>query len=159
MLEIYFTENEDVYGKLKNYLSGLLSTPVEILKTENGKPYLEGDPLFFSLSHSRDRALIAISDKPVGADLEVITDRKYKAVLSRFPEKERNEIANAQDFLMHWVVREAYIKMLGSTIAEKLKRLSFVDGVLYDNGKRVNCELINGVKDGCAYCITIDKRK
>lgn len=153
MLKIYFTENEDVYEKLKSYLSGLLTSPFNILRTENGKPYLEGDPLFFSVSHSRGRALIAISDKPVGADLEAVTERKYKAVLSSFPEKEKAEIANAQDFLKHWVVREAYIKMLGSTLAEKLKNLSFTDGVLYDGGAPAECEITQGNKDGCVYCI------
>lgn len=153
MLEIYFTENEDVYGKLNGYLSGLTSSPLKILRTENGKPYLEGNPLFFSVSHSREKAVIAISDKQVGADIEVVSDRNYKAVLARFSAEERAEIAGTADFLRHWTVREAYIKMLGSTLAEKLNALKFVGGALYDGGVRVDCEIISGCKDGCVYSI------
>lgn len=157
MLEVYFTENENVYGKLKKYLSGLLNFPFEISKTENGKPFIEGDPLFFSLSHSRDKAVIVICDKPVGVDLEAITGRNYRAVLSRFTEKERAEIAGAEDFLKHWTAREAYIKMLGSTLAEKLYKLEFTNGALYENGKITDCEIISGCKEGCVY--TICKKK
>ena len=38
--------------------------------TDKGKPYFEGDPMYFSLSHSGSFALCAVSDRPVGADLE-----------------------------------------------------------------------------------------
>ena len=157
MLEVYFTENENVYEKLKNILSRLLPSPFRIAKTENGKPYLEGNPLFFSLSHSKDKAVIAVCDKPVGVDAEVVADRNFKAVLSRFSEKEQKEIAGTEHFLKHWVVREAYIKMLGATLAEKLSSLSYIDGVLYDGRVTPDCELINGCKDGLVYCICIDK--
>ena len=158
MIEVYFTENENVYEKLKNILSRLLPSPFKILKTENGKPYLEGNPLFFSLSHSKDKAVIAVCNKPVGIDMEVASDRKFKAVLSRFPEKEQKEISGTEDFLKHWVVREAYIKMLGATLAEKLSALSFTDGVLSENGIVPDCELVCGSKEGLVYCICIDKR-
>lgn len=158
MLEIYFTENENVYEKLNGYLSERLSSPFKILRSENGKPYIEGDPLFFSLSHSRGKALIAICDRPVGADLEVITQRKYGAVLSRFPEREKREIWNTAHFLKHWTVREAYIKMLGSTIAEKLIKLEYSGGVLYDDGNKADCEIITERDKDLVYCICIDKR-
>ena len=92
MLLTYFTGNENVYEKLENYLSGLLTSPFEILRTENGKPCLEGAPLFFSVSHSGDKALIVICDRPVGADLEIVKKRKYSSVLARFAEQEKKEI-------------------------------------------------------------------
>lgn len=157
MLKIYFTENENVYVKLEKYLSGLLPSPARILRNGNGKPYLEGDPLFFSISHSANKALIAICDKPVGADMEILADRNYKAVLSRFCADERKEIKNSHDFLKHWVVREAYIKMLGDTVWGKLKKLSFTDGMLFYCGKPVDCEFKNGRKDNVVYSICITK--
>ena len=157
MLEIYFTENSDIYGKLKSHLSRLLPSSFEILRTENGKPYLEGSPLFFSISHSDDKALIVFCDKPVGADLEVIQKRKYSSILSRFSAEEKKEISDTEDFLSHWTVREAYIKMLGSTINYNLDKLSYINGVLYDGNDKAECEIINGVNDGCIYCICIGK--
>ncbi len=42
-----------------------------IFKTEdNGKPFVENNPFYFSLSHSGDYAVCVISDTPVGIDIE-----------------------------------------------------------------------------------------
>ena len=157
MLLTYFTGNENVYEKLENYLSGLLTSPFEILRTENGKPCLEGAPLFFSVSHSGDKALIVICDRPVGADLEIVKKRKYSSVLARFSEQEKKEITGTEDFLSHWTAREAYIKMLGSTLIERLGKLSFLNGEIYDGNVKAECEIISGFKDGCIYCICVGK--
>ena len=158
MIETHFIENEDIYGKLNEILSEKLCS-FKILRTENGKPFIEGAPLFFCISHSFDKAVIAISDSPVGVDMEVITERKYSAILSRMCEKEAAEITNLKQFLKHWVVREAYIKMLGATLAEKLNKLSFYGGILYDDGKPVDCEITHGERDGCVYCICVDNSR
>ncbi len=37
---------------------------------EKGKPYVEGNMFYFSLSHSGDYAVCAISDSPIGIDIE-----------------------------------------------------------------------------------------
>ena len=55
MTEYFFTDG-DVYAGLYKILDERLDC-YRILKTENGKPYLEGDPLFFSISHSADREI------------------------------------------------------------------------------------------------------
>lgn len=47
-----------------------------VLRREGGKPYLEGCPISFSLSHRPGAALLAISDEgEVGADVEIMKDR------------------------------------------------------------------------------------
>ena len=51
MNKLYFTKAEGIYDRLDNILRGLLGYPPEILRTENGKPYIEGKPLYFSISH------------------------------------------------------------------------------------------------------------
>ena len=91
---------------------------------ENGKPYFADCTLDFSISHSRGTVAVAVSDSgAVGIDVEAaqITDDKarklaeryFRGDVSRFPEK-------ATDFLRLWVQREAYVKLCGSTLAEKI---------------------------------------
>ena len=92
MLEIYRTENENLYGKLRAVLSRRGFGEARIMHNANGKPYLEGNPLFFSLSHSGSTALIAVCDSPVGIDFELKRDKKFTSVLSRFPDAEKKEI-------------------------------------------------------------------
>lgn len=136
MLKIYRTQNENIYEKVKS----LLNTDSEIKKTENGKPYIDG--FQFSITHSGDTALIAISDKPVGVDAEIIKERNISSVLQRFTTRERNEINNdTAKFLKNWVVKEAYIKMFGGTLAHDLKRLEYYGGELLVDGERADCNI------------------
>ena len=132
MIEIYLC-GENVRERLKDLLDSKLKS-YEILKTESGKPYLKGDPLCFSYSHSGDKGLIAISENPVGADLEIYKNRTFEAIITRFTERERGEIAREEDFLRHWTAREAYVKLFGLTLAETLKRIEFFDGKIFIDG-------------------------
>lgn len=157
MLKIYITDNENIYGKVEALAGRRGNGRAEIFRTRNGKPYIGGDPLFFSVTHSGAAALIALCDKPVGIDAETVGDRKYPAVLSRFCAEEKREIAGAEDFLKHWVVREAYVKMLGATLAEKLKALEFTGGILYDGGVAVkNCGYAVKRFENIIYCVCAD---
>ena len=48
-----------------------------VLRAEGGKPYFDGCPISFSLSHRPGAALLLISDEcEVGADVELISDSK-----------------------------------------------------------------------------------
>lgn len=134
MIEIYFCQN-DIHERLNDILTQKLAQPFNILETENGKPYIEGNPLHFSLSHSGDIGIIAISDKPVGVDAEIFKDRLRKSIIERFSVREQSEIANEQDFLKHWTAREAYVKLYGLTIAEMWKRVEFFGEKLYLDGQ------------------------
>ena len=88
---------------VKENVAKILNEPIEevvILREEKGKPYIEGNPLYISISHSGDFAAIAIESKPVGIDVEVIkpvhkklkdricTDSDLKYVLSSNNETE-----------------------------------------------------------------------
>ena len=88
MFELYFTDG-DAYEKLNEILPKYICGTYKIARTENGKPYIEGNPLYFSISHSRGKSVIAVDANPVGVDMEVIEDRKYSALLSRFSPEER----------------------------------------------------------------------
>ena len=105
-----------------------------ILRTKNGKPYVENGP-FFSVTHTEKRTYIAVSKENVGIDAEALSRAvEYQAILKRFPEAEREEITTPQEFLTHWTVKESAVKFLGGTLAHDLKKLAFIkNNLTYEN--------------------------
>ena len=97
-----------------------------------GKPQLADAPpgVHFNVTHSADRALIALSSVPVGIDLEVANDRIQfrsiaRQVLSEFekPTWEALPFAQQESSMMQlWVCKESLLKAMGLGIAEGLKR-------------------------------------
>lgn len=103
---------------------------VEILRTKNGKPYVQNAP-FFSVTHTQNRLYIAFSNAEVGLDAENLTRTpRYESIVKKFHPMEQAEIANTNDFLRHWVAKESAVKYLGGTIAHDLHKLCFAKGVL-----------------------------
>lgn len=94
--------------------------PLEIACGEGGKPTLAGGPAF-SLSHSGARVLCALSDRPVGADLQ--QQRPYNPALARrfFTAEEGTWLEAQQErdlaFTLLWSLKESYVKLLGTGIA------------------------------------------
>ena len=85
-----------------------------IEKTPNGKPYFpERSDIHFSLSHARTHVLCALSDKPVGADIE--SPRPISLRARRFFCSDAElELFDPLDL---WVLKESYIKLHGLTLA------------------------------------------
>ena len=51
--------------------AGFSESELKIAYGENGKPYFKNDLDFhFSLSHSGERAMCAVSDEPIGCDVD-----------------------------------------------------------------------------------------
>jgi len=94
---------------------------VDISISENGKPYLKNYPnIHFSLSHSGDMAICAISDNPVGVDIQVCTDFKDEICRRYFKKCEADYVFGAkipaekkERFFRIWTLKEAYSKMTG----------------------------------------------
>ena len=95
--------------------------PLEITCSEAGKPALQDGPAF-SLSHSGERVLCALSDEAVGADLQQLRPCN-PALVRRFFTAEEGAWLEAQQerdlaFTLLWSLKESYVKFLGSGIAE-----------------------------------------
>lgn len=100
-----------------------------ILRTENGKPYVDGCPLFVSVSHTNDLLFLVFSDENVGLDIESLDrDVLCAPIIKKFHITEREEITSAELFLRHWTAKEATVKWLGGTLAKDLYKLDFTDG-------------------------------
>lgn len=154
MIELYLTDNRDVYPKIQRLLARRTGADVDIARTVNGKPYAVGNPLFFSLSHSGERAVVALSDSPVGVDLEFYRrEPRHPHLLARMTERERTELCgDERKFYRNWVVKEAFIKMRGGTLAHDLKKLEYVGGQLYCDGESTGAVNLCELWDGAAVC-------
>ena len=108
---------------LNNILPPALEN-TEIVRSKNGKPSFSSAPLFFSLSHSNGLAFAALSDEPIGLDLEFIdSSRAFLKIAERFFSTEEYEkIANSSrqdfDFFSLWTKYEAMAKMSGRGLSE-----------------------------------------
>ena len=102
-----------------------ISNP-KILKTKNGKPYIENKNVHFSLSHTNGLVACVIANSCVGVDCEKIVT-KSKEEIQKFAKRffVENEINllekggfSQNDFFKIWTGKEATIKKLGTTIAD-----------------------------------------
>lgn len=102
----------------------------EIVKTEQGKPYFQGDPLHFSISHTKRHVFCALSERNVGLDAEemdrAIDLRLADKILSP-EEKRRYEKAGDKRvaLLKLWVLKEAYAKLTGLGLQGYLNHTDF----------------------------------
>ncbi len=88
---------------------GLDPDALTLCRTERGKPYFAGNPVFFNFSHSGGRVVLAVSDAPVGVDTEPMRTVR--------PEVARRFLGQVSDDpvarLRAWLCRESYGKMTG----------------------------------------------
>ena len=115
---------------------GLEPADIQIECGSKGKPFLSGDSahagLHFNLSHSDNMALLAISQAPVGIDIErVRKDRNLEKVAKRFfspAEQSALQQLAEKDKLRAlfacWTRKEAYIKATGTGLTIPLKSFS-----------------------------------
>lgn len=64
----------------------------------------------FSFSHSGDYCVCAISDFPIGIDIQEKTSRMPLKSQHVFTEAESARVKDARDFLIYWTCKESFIK-------------------------------------------------
>ena len=103
-----------VYALLEHVILTELGVKLpHIAKTPNGKPYFPCQPdIHFSLSHTKTHVLCAISDSPVGVDIESPRQISERAV-NFFCSPEELEYFTPLEL---WVLKESYIKLKGGTL-------------------------------------------
>lgn len=84
---------------------------------EHGKPMIAG--LEFNLSHSGNLVICAVSDKPIGCDVEMIRKAPERVAERYFSESEKeylNQFCGEDydtEFFRLWTMKESYVKMTG----------------------------------------------
>lgn len=117
-------------GQLREILGAALSAPASSLRFlygENGKPSLSGAPLRFNVSHSGGLALVSLSLREHGVDVELHKPRSYDDVARRFfaaAEVERlfalPDDQRGRAFFDTWTAKEAFVKATGDGITVPL---------------------------------------
>jgi phosphopantetheinyl transferase len=114
-------ENRDKRAARTNFLETVLGHDAvrHIQYTLYKKPYIPEGP-HFSLSHSGQWLFLALSDSPVGADIERHKPNRDFAGIARraFSRSEYEAVTAAENrltaFYEQWVRKESYLKMLGT---------------------------------------------
>jgi 4'-phosphopantetheinyl transferase len=101
---------------------------IELQTSVTGKPYMAGSPLEFNLSHTRNAVAVALSDRPVGIDLEKIKTIDMKVAEYVCNDNELSWInGTGADqtlrFFNIWTKKEAWLKYEGTGLRGGLKAL------------------------------------
>ncbi len=142
------------YNKITNekrkteYLAGIIAakimyasielldeyTDIEIKKTPKGQPYFynritkEKSNWKLSISHSHDFAIAAVSEQPIGVDIEKIEERKESFYREAFTPKEQQNITNdMKKGTTYWTAKEAVSKALGEGLNVNLKDIEITE--------------------------------
>lgn len=100
----------------------------EISVTSNGKPYFADGKWHFSISHTKQYAFCALSQKNIGLDAEEKGRKVSETMVEKFAssgEKSRLGEDPQDAFLRLWVLKEAYAKLTGRGIGNWLKNTDF----------------------------------
>lgn len=97
---------------------------------ENGKPYLPDGP-HFSLSHSGSWAVLAVSDAPLGVDVEKAGGRNWRRLMGRLHPREIEALRLCAEpealFYRIWTRKESYVKMLGRGLSMDFRAFCVYD--------------------------------
>jgi len=127
-MSTFFKKNDAIRFALgKYFLRKIVSRKLNIeprnidfLLTKYNKPYLQ--EVDFNISHSGAYVAIAISNKPIGIDVELIKNHFDYDELARvcFTLNERKLISNLHDFYAFWTRKEAILKASGEGLVDNL---------------------------------------
>ncbi len=97
--------------------------PPSFLYNDHGQPQLEAGPCF-SISHCRHAIAVAVSDRPVGIDVESIRPLRSELVAKTMNTAEQTLIAASSQpdrtFTRLWTCKEAFLKLRGTGIIADL---------------------------------------
>ena len=118
-------------GLHKEY--GITENPI-FEYNEHGKPSIVGHPeIYFNLSHCKEAVVCAISNHPIGIDVESIREFKDSLVNYTMNDDEVREIEASENpasaFIRLWTMKEATMKLIGTGISNDMK--SVIDAAKY----------------------------
>ena len=122
---------------------------------EHGKPSIIGHPdIHFNLSHCKTAVACAISDTPIGIDIESIRDAKESVIRYAMNDDEARQILSssnpALEFTKLWTRKESVLKLTGEGINDNMKSV-----LSPDNLRGITIETI--VRDEYVYSVARGK--
>ena len=93
------------------------------LYNDYGAPYIEGGP-HFSISHCKRGIAVAVSENPIGIDIEAIRTFSPELMRKTMNEDEQLRITSSAipevEFIRFWTQKEALLKLQGTGIISDL---------------------------------------
>lgn len=126
----------------------------QLIRGEHGQLSLRDDARHLSLSHSGAVTVLAVSDAPVGVDLEHIADVRESVARRFFPESFRQELdaapddAKAETFFRLWTRLEAALKLDGRGLTAPRSEFEEVLG---------RCDITTERRDDLIWSIATEK--
>ena len=121
----------------------------DFIYNEHGTPYLDHGP-YFSISHCKEGIAVAVSDSPIGIDIEGIRKVDVSLIHKTMNEEECRLILSShepnKEFIRYWTRKEAFVKMQGTGIISDMHSiLSEVSSVqwqeIVDKDSRYICTI------------------
>lgn len=90
----------------------------QFVYNQHGKPLLDGyADIHFSMSHCRMAAAVAVSDQPVGIDVETLDQYSEEVARHAMSDREMRQILSsphpAKEFTRLWTMKESLYKLTG----------------------------------------------
>lgn len=108
---------------LESAAPGILP-PLDISCGKDGKPELLGSGITFNLSHSGSFAACAVSDSPIGLDIQTERDCDRRLAEKYFTAPERRFIEESENkayaFTKLWCMKESAVKHIGTGLKTPL---------------------------------------
>ena len=108
---------------------------IELVYNENGKPSIKDSNIHFSLSHSNNIVILAVSDHEIGIDIELISDVKDNLVKKVLTKEELNIYSKLRSkeknkyFFEVWTSKEASIKAIGGSLPINLNQVEIDEAI------------------------------
>lgn len=133
------------FSRLPEYIPA--PQPLAVAYEPKGKPYIRYVPWYYNLSHSGDYVALAISDAPVGIDIQQkrpytdsLVKRFFSEVEATVYESAKKQLFRDRETLFYtlWCRKEAYGKLLGTGLTEDVLKRNMLEDVgvhLYEYGE------------------------
>ena len=105
---------------------------IEFAFGEHGKPYIINQRVHYNISHCQNYVVLAVSNEPIGIDIEIVREFSAMVAQKRFvpaevayiSEEGRFNRSMQQAFYEIWTAKEAYLKYTGLGLSGGLNALT-----------------------------------
>ena len=118
-----------IYYGSREYINSL-TNKYPIIYNKFGKPFIKNNPFYYNKSHTKDLSVMIKDKNLCGIDIESIknyNDLVAKKICSKEEYQYLSQtIYKDHDFTLLWVLKESYLKCIGTGLTIPLKNISFV---------------------------------
>lgn len=154
--ESYYHEDDELRSIISAFLVKKYVKCEELTYNAYGKPYAKNG-VFFNVSHSGKKVVIAIAEKEVGIDVQEMDKDDLSHLQELFKDVDFTSLS-LEDKYLHWANKESITKCTGSGIKEikEVPSHPLNGSRTYEREKYYSHSFIN---DGYAYSVTIKDSK